>query len=417
MRINVRVSLDSYDYAHPSTKECQVYVELEDVARASYLLPADRFDALRDAEWGEVLDAAHEYFEGSGWVSDSGSTGARAAVRAWLAVDENRDLMNEAWFQDRAQKDPVSRSLLADKARLTTELERLREWAAAREKRDEEILGVLGRVDIRDSAEAWDLGMSVLTHLDGPPVRSSREERDEGLRALISQLRAEVERLTALVAAMHAASVGETRPPLLGLVEDVAITRGSFLAQSHRADILDGIARGLQARVAELDQLPEKLRLSERAVREMHDGINRIASEADQRQINGFNLALERIRAVARDVWTPSDLLALLDELKGAPVAEPEAAQAPAEVTVYRAWYEPDALSLGLYTTEKAAQAHCDELLRRENAGRSWDWAPDDEGDLVQVFVSKLADRPEQTTGYIVTPVTVAAEYDAEADE
>jgi hypothetical protein len=81
------------------------------------------------------------------------------------------------------------------------ELARLKTWAEAREQRDEEILGVLGRVDIRDSAEAWGLGMSVLAHLDGPPVRSSRAERDEGLRALISRLAEERAETNAAVAA------------------------------------------------------------------------------------------------------------------------------------------------------------------------------------------------------------------------
>lgn len=94
-----------------------------------------------------------------------------------------------------------------------------------------------------------------------------------------------------------------------------------------------------------------------------------------------------------------------------------ESTQAPAELTVYRAWHDADGIPLGLYTTEAAAREHCDTLLRREATGRTWDWAPDEDGDLVQFFVSKLSDRPEETTGYLVTPVTVAAEYDAEADE
>lgn len=84
---------------------------------------------------------------------------------------------------------------------------------------------------------------------------------------------AEADRLRALVAAMHAASVGETRPPLLGYVEDVAITRSAFLAQQHRADMLDGIARreqtwrqryetensALKARLAELQSAKTRL--------------------------------------------------------------------------------------------------------------------------------------------------------------
>ncbi|MGW5477615.1 hypothetical protein [Streptomyces sp. NPDC004008] len=116
--VQVRVRLGHFDYAHPSDTQTSVYAEILNVARAHYLLPAHFHDSLRDKEWGEVLDTAHSYFESSGWVSDSATTQARADLRAWLAVDENRDALNEAWFNDRAQKDPVSRSLQRDKERL-----------------------------------------------------------------------------------------------------------------------------------------------------------------------------------------------------------------------------------------------------------------------------------------------------------
>lgn len=120
--ISVRVRLDSFDFAHPREKQTQVYVQIENVARASYLLDADRFEELRDAQWGDVLDRAHELK--AGWVSDSRSAEARAAVRTWLESDENRDALNAAWFADRARRDPVSRALMAD-------IERLREQLAA----------------------------------------------------------------------------------------------------------------------------------------------------------------------------------------------------------------------------------------------------------------------------------------------
>ena len=120
--IRVRIRLDSFDLIHPREKQCQVYVHIEDVARASYLLPADRFEELRDAEWGDALDKAHAHFEDAGWVSDSATASARAAVRTWLDSDENRDDLNAAWFADRAQHDPVSRALSAQVERLTEQL-------------------------------------------------------------------------------------------------------------------------------------------------------------------------------------------------------------------------------------------------------------------------------------------------------
>lgn len=48
------------------------------------------------------------------------------------------------------------------------ELERLRAFASATERRHNEIRARLAMVDIRDSAEAWDLGMAIIAILDGP---------------------------------------------------------------------------------------------------------------------------------------------------------------------------------------------------------------------------------------------------------
>ncbi|MFF7485580.1 hypothetical protein ACFZBC_08790 [Streptomyces luteogriseus] len=127
--ITVRVQLDSYNFANPREKQTQVKVCIPDVGRAFYLLPAGRFAELRDAEWGEVLDAAIAHQEqaeqrGGSSVAES-LVAARKALREWLQADENRDALNEAWFQDRARRDPVSRSLLQDKERLTARIAEL----------------------------------------------------------------------------------------------------------------------------------------------------------------------------------------------------------------------------------------------------------------------------------------------------
>lgn len=118
MTINVRISLGSYDLLHPSETQTQVYAQIPDVARVSYMLPAHFYTSMRDQEWGDVLDNAHGYYESSCAVTDSDSARARAAVRVWLAVDANRDALNAAWFEDRARRDPVSRALLKDVERL-----------------------------------------------------------------------------------------------------------------------------------------------------------------------------------------------------------------------------------------------------------------------------------------------------------
>ncbi|WP_416976690.1 hypothetical protein [Streptomyces sp. T028] len=54
------------------------------------------------------------------------------------------------------------------------ELERLRAFASATERRHDEIRAQLARIDIRDSAEAWDLGMAILAILDWPVHPDSR---------------------------------------------------------------------------------------------------------------------------------------------------------------------------------------------------------------------------------------------------
>ncbi|MEC3995073.1 hypothetical protein VSR01_16630 [Actinacidiphila sp. DG2A-62] len=137
MTLNVQVRRGSYDLAHPGEQQCQVIAEIPDVARVSYLLDVGRYEELRDAEWNDVLDAAVK--ASGGWVSDTASAEARAAVAAWLEVDENRDALNGAWFTHRARRDPVSRVLMADRDRARA--------------RVEELAGEVGRRD--ESITAW----------------------------------------------------------------------------------------------------------------------------------------------------------------------------------------------------------------------------------------------------------------------
>ncbi|MGW3166943.1 hypothetical protein ACWC9Q_29615 [Streptomyces sp. NPDC001142] len=94
----------------------------------------------------------------------------------------------------------------------------------------------------------------------------------------------------------------------------------------------------------------------------------------------------------------------------GGPGQMPE--EAP-EVTVYRAEYET--FVLGLYTTAAAARAHCEAFLRRDQPTASPDWIEDDE-DQVAELVAQIGDE-ERPTGYIVTVLEVATDYDPEADE
>lgn len=75
------------------------------------------------------------------------------------------------------------------------ELARLRKYAENRQSREEELLATLGQYDLASSPEAWDLGMTVIAHLEGPHRPAAPEELVPGLRRLIEQLSARASEL------------------------------------------------------------------------------------------------------------------------------------------------------------------------------------------------------------------------------
>lgn len=96
---------------------------------------------------------------------------------------------------------------------------------------------------------------------------------------------------------------------------------------------------------------------------------------------------------------------------------EGESTPQPAELTIYRASH--DSIVMGLYTTREAAREHCETLMHREQPDADLNWYTDPtEGyedapeDLFMVIAGGESD-----TGYTVTALTVASEYDEEADE
>ncbi|MEV6105749.1 hypothetical protein AB0M28_13680 [Streptomyces sp. NPDC051940] len=117
-------------------------------------------------------------------------------------------------------------------------------------------------------------------------------------------------------------------------------------------------------------------------------------------------------------VWTEEDAA------ERRPVRVPTVQSAevsPGELVVYRAEYEHEITPLGLYTTREAARAHCEAHIRREwppGTALSFDWIRDDEDPLnpEELYVT-AGQNEESTTGYLVTPLTVASECDEEADE
>lgn len=123
--ISVRVTLDSYDLVHPSEKQTQVYVQIPEVGRASWLLDASFYAVLKDEPWPHVVDEAHNDYMRRGVVSDSTSEAARQAIVDWLLLSEGADYdarydaVQAAWELDQARRHPVARKLLAENERLT----------------------------------------------------------------------------------------------------------------------------------------------------------------------------------------------------------------------------------------------------------------------------------------------------------
>lgn len=118
------------------------------------------------------------------------------------------------------------------------------------------------------------------------------------------------------------------------------------------------------------------------------------------------------VRWHREDAVTIDRLQRQVAELKAAPT------------TVYRAEHPDSGITLGHYGTEAAARAHCEATERRSwPTGTSlsfdwiWDALPEDDENGIAELVVTAGQNEESTTGYIVTALELASEYDEEADE
>lgn len=127
--ISVRITLDSYDLMHPREKQTQVYVQIPEVARASWLLPEDHFHFSKREPWPNVVDSAQEHYVQSGTVSDSASAAARQAVIEWLMNDANHDAMQAAWEANEVRQHRVARKLLEENKLLRARVAELEDAA------------------------------------------------------------------------------------------------------------------------------------------------------------------------------------------------------------------------------------------------------------------------------------------------
>ncbi|MFE5108308.1 hypothetical protein [Streptomyces sp. NPDC056663] len=93
----------------------------------------------------------------------------------------------------------------------------------------------------------------------------------------------------------------------------------------------------------------------------------------------------------------------------------------PVELAIYRAEYEEGQLPLGLYTNRDAARDHGEDLITREGtpdgATLTWTTDFDDDEAIEELAVVGPAGDEYSPTGYLVTPLTLTAVYDPEAEE
>ncbi|MET9098336.1 hypothetical protein [Streptomyces antibioticus] len=191
------------------------------------------------------------------------------------------------------------------------------------------------------------------------------------------------------------------------LVNTAADVINAALTQNRTAA---GIALALESvqmlmspeTAAELERLRAKVAELEDAA--YGDATVRLLHPVEQIRLLHSSLATQRSRADSLD--------SLLREKQDEPT------------TVYRAEHPDSGITLGHYGAEAAARAHCEATERRSwPTGTSltfvWirDALPKDEENGVAELVVTAGQNEESTTGYIVTALELAAEYDEEADE
>lgn len=177
------------------------------------------------------------------------------------------------------------------------------------------------------------------------------------------------------------------------------------------------------------DQLVHQLQcqgpLSEQGARELTDAaIAEAGGEAYPGELAMFRTLFRTARIAARDEDFAAIQQALIHHAGDDAAARAEAkeksspagAGATPVLTVYRASH--DSIVMGLYTTRQAAYEHCEAHELRDDAVSPMTWNVDEDGvaELLRIRVPR-SPGAESTTGYEVTPLEIASEYDAEADE
>ncbi|GAQ52121.1 hypothetical protein [Streptomyces acidiscabies] len=362
--ILVRITLDRFDLAS-NIKQTQIRVEIPEVARVGWLLPGEMYHSLVVLPWEEALREVFAYADARivpEW--DPQLVAARQRVREWLAVDENRDAVHEAWFRTEARRHPVARELLAKVAELKEQRERRRLRLIALSNDALEIRGLLSPNGFPRRVP-MPLGEKLAPVVEWLLNRVAELETIAG-SATEYRLMPQPPEYTPLIVRRDPAYDG-TRWMVLHDPGHIGVRRVWTRAGWRMAALLHD---------AELYCWPDGWTAWAEA--------RRLVGEAD---------GISRLIA-------PTQALQ----------PEPEA---PALI-IHRAQW--DSVPLGLYSTPDAARAHCEDHARRDlPTAAVIDWVTDPEDGVAELHAT--VDGEQGPTGYTVVPLEVTSEYDEEADE
>lgn len=423
-QITVRVTLDGYDFARPSEKQTQVYVQIPEVARVSYLLPAARFHGLKDRAWPEVLDVAQEHYA-QGWVIDPSSAVARQAVMEWLRDATHRDEMQVAYEEDQARQNPVLRNLRARITELETDREandREYEQATARVAELESERHTTNE-SLSDAAEQLRRDRDRIAELEVELYTAQAHGR-----TYLEQRNAHAKELLELRRMAGTAETAGLELPESALKHVQAILLSHF-AETPRPDMAVGLlltnlrteweAEG-RARIADLEAAREQLVRwhgeDSKTITTLVARVDRYRAELTALRNDALSMR-GSLSPNGGDRKVPFELgqtLAPAVDWLIARVAELETAQG----TVYRASH--DSIVMGLYRTATEARAHCVAEERRTWASSEnpvFDWIEDEEDGVAELTTVTEDGETESVTGYVVDALEVAAKYDEEADE
>lgn len=225
-----------------------------------------------------------------------------------------------------------------------------------------------------------------------------------------------------LLALMDERAASAVSPVLAGVLDEAERLRARVAeleAQRERrrvrlvaceADL--GEMRGLLSPNGFPRRIPPEVEIHERVAPAVDWLINRV-TELEVAAVEGR----AALAAFCHDHQDPGT--AALGALYLLQQATPGTPMEPGETVpkVYRASH--DSIVMGLYTTAAAARAHCEAEERRSwgetSAPTNFDWIEDEEDGVAEM--TAFVGGEERTTGYVVTPLEVAAAYDPDGDE